>query len=265
MIDLGLSHGIIIFCLPPHTTHKLQPLDVGVFGPFSCAWADQCDEIVEEYGKEMRREDFVKEYMQVRSAAFKKTTICSSFTKSGLWPINPEIFKSTTTGHVPPSYPNATLPPGESIYDTDSDDDETEEVAGLTSKDPTRDSDQEDKDDDSDEDKDVTREDQPLTRIIPVSEEHALSVISDPFGLLSGIDSIVQQTVPLSGSMALTSNGSSTISITSETGPSADLLEKHPQLRRSARLTCPNQLESTVTGTSSNEINSWALNPVFQN
>ncbi|KJA15782.1 hypothetical protein HYPSUDRAFT_71833 [Hypholoma sublateritium FD-334 SS-4] len=40
MIDLGLSHGIIIFCLPPHTTHKLQPLDVGVFGPFSCAWAD---------------------------------------------------------------------------------------------------------------------------------------------------------------------------------------------------------------------------------
>ena len=32
IIDLALSHGIIIFCLPPHTTHKLQPLDVGVFG-----------------------------------------------------------------------------------------------------------------------------------------------------------------------------------------------------------------------------------------
>lgn len=37
IIDLGLLHNIIIFCLPPHTTHMLQPLDVGVFGPFSRA------------------------------------------------------------------------------------------------------------------------------------------------------------------------------------------------------------------------------------
>ena len=27
------THGIIVFCLPPHSTHLLQPLDVGLFGP----------------------------------------------------------------------------------------------------------------------------------------------------------------------------------------------------------------------------------------
>ncbi|KAH8923886.1 DDE-domain-containing protein, partial [Atractiella rhizophila] len=32
-------HNIVhIICLPPHTTHKLQPLDVGVFGPIGKAW-----------------------------------------------------------------------------------------------------------------------------------------------------------------------------------------------------------------------------------
>jgi hypothetical protein len=48
LIELAQQHNIILFCLPPHTTHKLQPLDVGVFGPFSRAWTDHCDEIVLE-------------------------------------------------------------------------------------------------------------------------------------------------------------------------------------------------------------------------
>ena len=31
VIDLCRENGIILFCLPPHTTHALQPLDVAVF------------------------------------------------------------------------------------------------------------------------------------------------------------------------------------------------------------------------------------------
>jgi DDE superfamily endonuclease len=46
IIRLAELHNIVILCLPPHTTHKLQPLDVGVFGPFQRAWLDQCDCIV---------------------------------------------------------------------------------------------------------------------------------------------------------------------------------------------------------------------------
>ena len=30
-IDLCRSNDVILFCLPPHTTHALQPLDVSVF------------------------------------------------------------------------------------------------------------------------------------------------------------------------------------------------------------------------------------------
>lgn len=33
IIELAIQKKIILLCLPPHTTHLLQPLDVGIFGP----------------------------------------------------------------------------------------------------------------------------------------------------------------------------------------------------------------------------------------
>ena len=37
LIDLARENGVKIICLPPHTTHRLQPLDVTVMKPFSTA------------------------------------------------------------------------------------------------------------------------------------------------------------------------------------------------------------------------------------
>ena len=34
LVEIAKKHGITLFVFPPHTTHLLQPLDVGVFGPF---------------------------------------------------------------------------------------------------------------------------------------------------------------------------------------------------------------------------------------
>lgn len=92
IIDLADEHNIIILMLPPHTTHKLQPLDVGVFGPFSRRWIDRCDDIVAFTGSEMRKEDFIKEYMQVRDESFRPSVIKSAFAKSGVWPVNRHVF-----------------------------------------------------------------------------------------------------------------------------------------------------------------------------
>jgi len=68
MVELALANNIHLFCLPPHTTHKLQPLDVGVFGPLQRAWQEHCDDILDETGEEIRREDIVKEYMDFHGA-----------------------------------------------------------------------------------------------------------------------------------------------------------------------------------------------------
>ena len=32
-IEYCLDNSIIVYCLPPHSTHLLQPLDVGLFSP----------------------------------------------------------------------------------------------------------------------------------------------------------------------------------------------------------------------------------------
>lgn len=74
--------------LPPHTTDKLQPLDVGIFGPFSRQWIDRCGDIVILISSEMRKEDFIKEYMGVHDETFRSSVIISAFKKSGIWPIN---------------------------------------------------------------------------------------------------------------------------------------------------------------------------------
>lgn len=41
-IELARENGIIMLTIPPHTSHKLQPLDRGVFGPFKTYYNDAC-------------------------------------------------------------------------------------------------------------------------------------------------------------------------------------------------------------------------------
>ena len=37
-VKLAIENEIIIICLPPHTSHALQPLDVGVFKGLKADW-----------------------------------------------------------------------------------------------------------------------------------------------------------------------------------------------------------------------------------
>ena len=38
MAQIAKENGVCLFCLPPHTCSKLQPLDVGVYGPLKSHW-----------------------------------------------------------------------------------------------------------------------------------------------------------------------------------------------------------------------------------
>ena len=41
-IKMATENEVIIFTLPPNTTHITQPLDKGVFGPFKAHWKLVC-------------------------------------------------------------------------------------------------------------------------------------------------------------------------------------------------------------------------------
>lgn len=42
LLRIAATEGIIIFCLPPHTTHLLQPLDGCTFGSLKRHWGEEC-------------------------------------------------------------------------------------------------------------------------------------------------------------------------------------------------------------------------------
>ena len=41
-IRAAAEEQVIVFCLPPHTTHLTQPLDKGCFGPLKMFWREVC-------------------------------------------------------------------------------------------------------------------------------------------------------------------------------------------------------------------------------
>ena len=43
-IELARDHGLSLVTLPPHYSHKLQPLDVGVFGAFKRFYSSICND-----------------------------------------------------------------------------------------------------------------------------------------------------------------------------------------------------------------------------
>ena len=42
VIEAAAEEGVIIFCLPPHTTYLTQPLDKGCFAPLKSYWREEC-------------------------------------------------------------------------------------------------------------------------------------------------------------------------------------------------------------------------------
>lgn len=113
------DHKIIVICLPSHTTHVLQPCDVGVFGPLASSWKSEVNVEGRKWNP-ITKINFLETYHKARITAFKPTTIRSAFRKSGIWPLDrdvldPLVFEpslNTTTQAaqpIPTSLPSSDL------------------------------------------------------------------------------------------------------------------------------------------------------------
>jgi hypothetical protein len=96
-LEYAESHNIIVICLPPHTTHRLQPCDVGVFGPLSKAWKKEVENCYLQWIT-VSRYNLVEVYARARVASFKCDTIQAAFRKSGIWPPNPDAIPAEAYG-----------------------------------------------------------------------------------------------------------------------------------------------------------------------
>ena len=87
-IKVAKDNDIIILCLPPNTSHALQPLDVGLFRPLKMEWV----KVVNEWARESRMRTIDKAvFPTLLSKLFsrlKPEWIVGGFRASGLYPID---------------------------------------------------------------------------------------------------------------------------------------------------------------------------------
>jgi hypothetical protein len=83
------KNNIISICMPAHSSHLLQPLDVGCFGPLKKAYG----KLIEQKGRlgytHIDKLDFLKAYPAAQEMVFTKKNIQSRFRETGLVFFNP--------------------------------------------------------------------------------------------------------------------------------------------------------------------------------
>ena len=98
-IDLETSRfckekNISLFCLPAHSSHITQPLDVGFFKPLKLNWAHAVDTFrVTHIGQTVTKQVFARIFKQVDSV--KVRSIVNAFAGSGVYPVDKSKAKST--------------------------------------------------------------------------------------------------------------------------------------------------------------------------
>ncbi|XP_026324406.1 uncharacterized protein LOC113233496, partial [Hyposmocoma kahamanoa] len=93
VVEKAKANSIVMLSFPPHCTHRLQPLDVGVNAPFKnyCAKA-QDNWLRSNPGKTMSIYEIPEIVKYALPLAATPINIMGSFRKTGIWPLNPDIF-----------------------------------------------------------------------------------------------------------------------------------------------------------------------------
>ena len=96
---------VVVLILPPHSTHRLQPLDVGLFQPLSTAYSQEVDEFMTKgLGLvSMSKRKFWSLFKPAFQAAFTQKNIQFAFRKAGIWPVDKSlVLNPITRPSIPP-------------------------------------------------------------------------------------------------------------------------------------------------------------------
>lgn len=88
-IEFCVQENILLLCLPAHSTHLLQPLDVGLFSPYQHYYGRAVDDYMRsgqnEYG--IKKAIFIRFLTEAREKTFTIHNICRAFEATGIWPL----------------------------------------------------------------------------------------------------------------------------------------------------------------------------------
>lgn len=102
------ENNIVLCRLPSHTSHKLQPCDVAVFGPLKTAYREQVERLFRGGAGTIGKQHFTLLYSRARDIALTARNIRSGWSKAGLFPLNPSRVLDSL--EPPPLSPNRVCP-----------------------------------------------------------------------------------------------------------------------------------------------------------
>jgi hypothetical protein len=84
------DNNIITLCMPPHSSHLLQPLDVGCFSPLKASYGKQIENLIRVRINHITKLEFLPAFKEAFKAAFTEQNIKSGFRATGLVPYDPD-------------------------------------------------------------------------------------------------------------------------------------------------------------------------------
>jgi hypothetical protein len=84
------QHEILLTVYPPHSTHRLQPLDVSIFAPLARYYSQTLDDLIRksEGRTSISKRDFFSFAWSAFEKAFTKENIASGWLDTGIWPFD---------------------------------------------------------------------------------------------------------------------------------------------------------------------------------
>ena len=89
VIRCARANNVRLVCLPAHTSHQLQPLDVGVYGPHGRQYAAGVSRLLELGIDKIQRAEFLRELMKSRETTIQPKQIRAGWNFAGIVPWNP--------------------------------------------------------------------------------------------------------------------------------------------------------------------------------
>jgi len=106
MIRMAAKEKIILFTLPPHTTHLTQPLDKVCFGPLKVAWRQACHRFCSQnVGRVVSIYDFSVLLSEAWNQSMTVKNITSGFKVTGIYPVDRNAVQ--IPGHKPTFRPES--------------------------------------------------------------------------------------------------------------------------------------------------------------
>ena len=84
------QNSIIVLCMPPHSSHILQPLDVSCFAVLKRLYGRAVEAQMRVGINHIDKDDFLTLYQEIRPAVFQSATIQSGFKATGIVPFDPD-------------------------------------------------------------------------------------------------------------------------------------------------------------------------------